>query len=165
MEEAGPAGDVRLSIRPSMNDGAPPFDRFINFSILNEHFGPSNQPNAVIKIVVDYWDDPAIVGTVFGPEVYVTNTFGTKEFKFYPQANRQTIEGTDTWKTAAFLIEDMNFSGVNQGPQAAARFWFSDNATVHISRIRYAVIRPVGIHAGVDMLSDFTTDIRDWNLY
>ncbi|MBZ0256424.1 hypothetical protein K8I31_10195, partial [bacterium] len=167
VEEAGPAGEVRLSVRPAMDLGTDPFDRFINFSILNEHFGPSTQPNAVIKIVVDYWDDPAITGTSFGPEVYQSNSFGTLEFKFYPAEDRTTIEGTDTWRSAAYLIEDMNFTGVNQGPQAAARFWFGDGAAVHISRIRYAVIRPVGQYAGVDSLSEYEvdTDVRDWNLY
>ncbi|MDP8246002.1 MAG: hypothetical protein P9L94_18105 [Candidatus Hinthialibacter antarcticus] len=164
-EEAGPAGEIRLSIRPSMTDGTDPFDRYINFSILDEHFGPSSQPNAVIKIVVDYWDDPALIGESFGPEVYVSNVYGTNAFTFFPSELRTTIEGTDTWQTAAFLIEDMNFSGVNQGPQAAARFWFSDNGAVHISRIRYAVIRPVGVNAGVDLLAEFETDISDWNLY
>ncbi len=165
VEEAGPAGEERLSLRPALSDGAAPFDRFVNFSVLDEHFGPSSQPNAVIKIVVDYWDNPALAGERFGPEVYVSNTFGTNEFKFFPNELRTTLEGTDAWQTAAYLIEDMNFSGVNQGPQAAARFWFSDNGAVHISRIRYAVIRPVGVNAGVDMLAEFETDVVDWQLH
>ena len=44
----------------------------------------------------------------------------------------------------------MNFGGVNQGPQAAARFVTSGK--ILFSRVRYAVIRPCGPQAGVNLL-------------
>jgi hypothetical protein len=46
----------------------------------------------------------------------------------------------------------MKFNGVNQGPQAAARFVLSDK--IFFSRVRYAVIRPCGPKAGVNLLAD-----------
>ncbi len=166
-DDIGPAGDKRSAIRPALGDGSDPFDSHINFSIINEHFGPSDQPNAVLKIAVDYYDDPALIDEDFGPQVYQSNVFGTLQFKFVPEEVRQVITGTDEWKTAVWIVNDVNFSGVNQGPQAAVRFSFSELGAIHISRVRYAVIRPVGINAGVDMLSDLevNTAVSVWELY
>lgn len=165
--DVGPAGDLRAAIRPALNEGADTnFDRYMNFSIVDEWFGPTSQPNAVFKIAVDYYDDPALVGERFGPEVYQSDVYGQLQVTFYPDAQRLTLEGTDTWRTAAWQIDDVNFTGINQGPQAAVRFWFTDNAAVYISRVRYAVIRPVGENAGVDMLADVPlTDVEDWELF
>lgn len=163
--DVGPAGDLRTAIRPALGEGSDPFDRYMNFSILDEHFGPSSQPNAVLKVAVDYYDDPALTGERFGPEVYQSNVFGDLQLKFYPESQRLTIEGTGEWRTAAWIIEDVNFTGVNQGPQAAVRFWFTDNCAVYISRVRYAVIRPVGEYAGVDMLEDVPTNVNHWSVY
>ena len=39
-EGIGPAGDKRTSIRPSLNLGTDPFDRYMNFAINDEWFGP-----------------------------------------------------------------------------------------------------------------------------
>ena len=126
---------------------------------------PLDQPNAVLKIAVDYYDDPALVGWSFGPEVYQSNVQGSLQFLFHPGDQRVFLEGTDTWRVAAWQINNMNFTGVNCHP-AAARFAFDDAAAVYISRVRYAVIRPVGIHAGVDMLADVPlTDVEDWQLH
>jgi hypothetical protein len=62
------------------------------------------------------------------------------------------LEGTDTWRTAYWEITDIKFAGVNQGPQAAARFWLGDK--IYFTRVRYAVIRPCGPLAGVNLLQD-----------
>ncbi|MBN2326453.1 MAG: hypothetical protein JXR73_04800 [Candidatus Omnitrophica bacterium] len=166
-DNIGPAGDQRKALRPALGDGGDPFDRFVNFSILNEVFGPSNQPNAVLKVAVDYYDDPNLVDERFGPEVYQSNVFGTLQFKFFPSELRMTLEGSGEWKTAVWQIDDVNFTGVNQGPQAAVRFWFTDNGAIYISRVRYAVIRPVGVNAGVDMLAEYEPIVRvsAWELY
>ena len=163
----GPANDQRTALRPALGEGTDPFDRFVNYSILDEWFGPSSQPNAVFKVAVEYYDDPALIGESFGPEVYQSSVNGTVQFKFNPTNQRVVLEGTDTWRTAAWQIDDMNFSGVNQGPQAAARFWYSDNGAIYVSRVRYAVIRPKGEFAGVDKLSDVTiiTRVDSWELF
>ena len=52
----------------------------------------------------------------------------------------------------------MKFNGVNQGPQAAARFVVNKPAAavsvpgVYFTRLRYSVIRPCGPMAGVNLL-------------
>lgn len=48
----------------------------------------------------------------------------------------------------------MKFNGVNQGPQAAARFVTSAGGKIFFTRVRYAVIRPCGPEAGVNLLED-----------
>ncbi len=166
IEDAGPAGDIRTAVRPALNEGADfNFDRFINFQLEEGWFGPTDQPNAKIKIAADYYDDPELAGERFGPEVYQTSLFGQLQFAFYPSEQRTTLEGTGEWRVAAWQIDNMNFSGVNCSP-AAARFWFTDNGAIYISRVRYAVIRPVGEHAGVDMLEDVPlTPVVDWQLH
>lgn len=165
----GPAHDKRRAVRPALGEGTDPnFDRFMNFAILNEVFGPSSQPNAKLKMAYDYYDDPALAGERFGPEVYQSNVNGVLQFKFYPAANRLTLEGSGEWRTVAWVIDDVNFTGVNVGPQGAVRLWFSDNGAIYISRVRYAVIRPVGKYAGVDMLADiepYSTAVEMWDLY
>jgi hypothetical protein len=163
----GPAGDLRTAICPALGDGTDTnFDRYMNFAIVDQWFGPNSQPNAVLKVAVDYYDDPALAGQRFGPEVYQTDVYGQLQIKFYPDAQRLTLEGTDTWRTAAWQIDDVNFTGVNQGPQAAVRFWFTDGCAVYISRVRYAVIRPVGKYAGVDSLADVPiTAVENWELH
>lgn len=167
-EGIGPDNDKRRAVRPALGEGADSnFDRYMNFMIQNEVFGPISQPNAKIKMAYDYYDDPALAGERFGPEVYQTNVFGVVQIKFYPAENRLTLEGTGEWRTVAWVIDDVNFTGVNVSP-GAVRLWFSDNCAVYISRVRYAVIRPVGKNAGVDMLADiepYPTAVQLWDLY
>ena len=47
----------------------------------------------------------------------------------------------------------MKFTGVNQGPQAAARFVLNDK--IFFTRVQYAVIRPCGPNAGKNALDSF----------
>ena len=167
VEGVGPANDKRKAVSPALDKGTDTnFDRYMNFSILNEVFGPTSQPNLVFKVAVDYFDDPALAGQRFGPEVYQTNEYGTVKIKFFPDAQRLTLEGSGEWRTAAWEIDDVNLTGVNVGPQGAVRFWFTDGCAVAISRVRYAVIRPVGKYKGVDKLADVSlVGIKSWELF
>ncbi|RJP25934.1 MAG: hypothetical protein C4527_16460 [Candidatus Omnitrophota bacterium] len=165
----GPANDKRTAVRSALNLGSTPFDRYINWAILNERFGPSSQPNARFKICIEYFDDPALAGLAFGPEVYQTESLGVTKFAFVPAEQRLTIEGTGLWRSYSWVIENMNFTGVNVSPQGAARFVFNDNGPVYISRVRYAVIRTIGSQAGVDRLAgcgenETVTNITDWSI-
>lgn len=152
-DEAGPVGDRRNAIRPAREDGTPGrAHQYLNFSITGEALGPSSQPNAHLAICVEYYDDPALSGARFKPEVYVTDHNGVNGFGFTPDSFYVTLEGTDTWRTAYWEIPDMKFNGVNQEPQAAARFTLSDK--IFVSRVRYAVIRPCGVDSGKNLLAD-----------
>jgi hypothetical protein len=158
-EEAGPANDRRMAIRPAFNDGPAGFGHtYMNFAITDAVFGPSTQDNARLAICVSYYDDPALGNATFRPEVYQSDRAGLLGLAFTPTTIAVTLEGTGKWRDAYFEIPDMKFNGVNQGPQAAARFAFTPNqppyGKVFFSRVRYAIIRPCGPKAGVNMLAD-----------
>jgi hypothetical protein len=150
-EEAGPAGDRRMAVRPARDDGTPGFThQYLNFAILEEALGPSSQPPAHLAICVTYYDDPALVGARFKPEVYRTELGGMDSLGFTPDSAWITVTGSDAWRTAYWEIENIKFLGVNQAPQAAARFSLSDK--IFFTSVRYAVIRPCGPQAGVNLL-------------
>ncbi len=145
-EMGGPANDQRMAIRP---DGSV---YHLNFSITDQTLGPSTQDNADLAICVTYYDDPALIGATFYPDAYQSEVGGQAIIKTPGAANAVHLQGTDKWQQAYFEINDMNFSGVNQGPQAAARFLLS--APIYFSDIRYGVIRPCGPTAGVNPVAD-----------
>lgn len=149
VEEAGPVDDRRMAIR-SLQDESTPTSSYINFAITGEKLGPSSQDAAHLAICVTYYDDPNLLGRQFKPEVYVTDRGGVSQYAWTPDSYYVRLEGTDAWRTAYWEITAMKFSGVNQGPQAAARFHFNDK--IHVTRVRYAVIRPCGPDAGVNLL-------------
>ena len=155
VEEAGPVNDRRQAVRPDSTPGI-----YLNFAINNEPFGPSTQDNARLAVCVTYYDDPTLVGATFRPEVYQSDRGGLVTFAFTPANVVARVTGSDRWLDAYFEIPDMNFSGVNQGPQAAARFVINkpvgsqSSPGVYFTRVRYAVIRPCGPMAGVNLLED-----------
>lgn len=147
-EEAGPDEDRRMAVRPAMDEGSPGYNHnYLNFAITDEWFGPSSQPNAHLAIGVTYYDDPALVGKTFRPEVWlVEQPNGVNTLEFFGGAQNVTLQGSGRWVEAYFEIPRIKFNGINQGPQAAARFVLSDK--IAITRVRYAVIRPCGPLAG-----------------
>ncbi|MBK9139945.1 MAG: hypothetical protein IPM17_14450 [Verrucomicrobia bacterium] len=158
VEEAGPLGDRRLAVRAAHDDGNPGFQhQYINFAITGEKLGPTSQPPLHLAICVTYYDDPALAGTAFKPEVYRTEVNGVETFGFTPDSFYVVLEGTGAWRQAYWEIQNVKLSGVNQGPQAAARFTTRDagdvQAKIAITRIRYGVIRPCGPLAGVNPLA------------
>lgn len=151
--EAGPLTDRRQAVRPALDDGSGSFNHnFLNFAILDEPFGPTSQPPALLAICVTYYDDPNLIGARFKPAVYSTEINGVETYGFTDDSYWVTVEGTDQWRTAYWEIPRMKFSGVNQGPQAAARFELTDK--VFFTSVRYAVIRPCGEQADVNLLED-----------
>src|SRR5262249_11345251 len=117
--EAGPAGDLRMAIRPAREDGTPGFQHiYLNLAIVNQALGPSTQDNARLGICATYYDDPALVGAQFRPEVYQSDRNGVTTLAFTPGNIAVTLQGTDRWREAYFELPDVKFYGVNQGPQA-----------------------------------------------
>jgi hypothetical protein len=157
VEEAGPASDRRMAVRPAQDDGPAGFaHNFLNFAITEEKLGPSSQPPAHLAICLTYYDDPALAGTSFKPEVYQTERNGIQTLGFTPDSFFVTLAGSGGWKDAYWEITDMKFNGVNQGPQAAARFTTRDagavQAKIAVTSVRYGVIRPCGPLEGVNPL-------------
>lgn len=151
LAEAGPPRDRRRAIRPAMNEGTPGAPHhYLNFAILNQALGPSSQPNAHLAICVTYFDDPALEGATFRPEAYQTQRREQLQVAYTPPETAVALQGTGQWCTAYFEIPDVNFTGVNQQPQGAARFLLSDK--IFFSAVRYAVIPSCGPAAGLNLL-------------
>jgi hypothetical protein len=85
------------------------------------------------------------------------NVFGTA-FSY-----RETLTGSGKWKVAYFELPNVNLAGVNQGPQSVVRFQ-TDPATngvpasgyIHVSRVRYDVVRPCGDYQGINMFQSLS---------
>ena len=76
-----------------------------------------------------------------------------------PYNARAVLQGTGQWVDAYFYLPNVNFYGVNQGPQSVCRLETSpavstnsNTGDVFVSRIRYDVIRPCGSFEGINML-------------
>jgi len=145
VEMAGPADDQRLSVRPDT-----PTAYYLNFA-LGDTLGPISQGNLHLAIAVTYYDDPALAGIGFRPEVWTTQNAGALDMAHMPSSANMVLTGTDKWREAYWEIGTISLDGVNQHP-AAARF--TCNGPLHISRVRYAVIRPCGAEAGENLLSN-----------
>jgi len=172
VEMAGPSNDRRLAEAPAPGSG----NNNIQFALLNEAFGPSLQDNARVSMLLTYYDDPALVGATLGPNAYQT-FIGTGISSIVgapapPYNVVVTLAGTGQWKDAYFELPNVNFNGVNQGPQAVCRFetgpppGSSKPAVIYVSRIRYDVIRPCGVFEGINMLQSIsiTNTITNLNI-
>ncbi len=154
----GPAGDQRLAVAPAPGSG----DNLIQFALQNNVFGPSLQDNANVSIGVTYYDDPTLAGAQIGLNAYQTFVNGVTTIIGAPPAPynvRAVLQGTGKWVDAYFYLADVNFYGVNQGPQSVVRLSTTpavaankDTGDVFVSRIRYDVIRPCGPFEGINML-------------
>jgi len=153
---AGPSDDLRLSEAPAPGSG----DNNIQFALLNNVFGPSLQDNADVSMVLTYYDDPALVGATIYPQVYQSWVAGTSTITFpvAPYNNHAVLAGTGKWVDAYFELPNVNFNGVNQGPQSVVRFETTSvpgtnaAAVIYVSRVRFDVIRPCGPFEGINML-------------
>lgn len=160
VDEAGPPNDRRQAVRPAFDDGPSTFqNQYLNLSILDEALGPNSQPPARLAICASYYDDPDLTGRSIRPEVYMTERNGSVTLGFTPANIAIVIEGTGTWRDAYWELPDVKFNGVNQGPQAAARFVATGK--IYFSRVRYAVIRPCGADAGKNLLEDCKPKVTD----
>ena len=145
VEMAGPVSDQRMSVRP---DSAPSY--YFNLQILTNALGPTTEGNVHLAMVVTYYDDPALTGQGFRPQVWTSQQFSGTSLNFMSPAQNIVLQGTGKWRDAYWEIGNLSFNGVNQGPQAAARF--ECDSPIHICRVQYAVIRPCGATANQNPL-------------
>ncbi|HTL17867.1 MAG TPA: hypothetical protein VL793_11565, partial [Patescibacteria group bacterium] len=82
----------------------------------------------------------------------------TITFPAAPYNKSVKLEGTGQWRDAYFELPNVNFNGVNQGPQSLVRYQTTPanpadptSGYVHVSRVRYDVIRPCGPYQGINM--------------
>jgi hypothetical protein len=173
VELIGPTNDMRLAEAPTAGNNNIQFAIIPGTSGLPP-LGPTYQDNADAVMALTYYDDPAMVGARLYPWPYTTLKNGVSAITFpnqltgtsvfgTPYSNRETLTGSGTWKVAYFELPNVNFAGVNQGPQSVARFQ-TDPATngvpasgyIHVTRVRYNVVRPCGDYQGIDMFQPLT---------
>lgn len=141
VETSGPANDQRLSVRVNA-----PTSFNLNFAVVTNALGPTSQGNFRLAMLVTYYDDPALIGQSFRPQVWRKEVAGSVVLAFMDPPQNMVLGGTDKWRDAYWEISAIRLDGVNQSPQAAARFECS--GPIHISRVRYQVLRPCGPTAG-----------------
>lgn len=166
VELAGPTNDQRIAEAPAPGSG----NNNIQFALLNNVFGPDYQDNADVAIQLTYYDDPALRGAQVYPQVYTTLQYGSPQIipPPAPYNQRATLQGTGKWVTAYFELPNVNFAGVNQGPQSVVRFETApatnnepDSGDVFISRVQFNVIRPCGPFEGINMLQTLTAQVTN----
>jgi hypothetical protein len=154
----GPGNDLRLAVAPAPNTG----NNNIQFALENQAFGPNYQDNARVAMRVTYYDDPDLAGASIYPGAYYTLNYGIPTILGAPPApynTAATLKGTGRWVDAYFDIPNVNFQGVNQGPQSVIRLQTTpaiaanlNTGDIFVSRVRYDVIRPCGPFEGINML-------------
>jgi hypothetical protein len=165
---AGPTNDLRIAEAPAPGSG----NNNIQFTLENNVFGPTYQDNADVTMILTYYDDPALAGAQIYPQVYTTLQYGAPDIIGPPAPYnvRVTLKGTGKWVDAYFELPNVNFAGVNQGPQSVVRYETSpanatnlDSGDVFVSRVRYNVIRDCGPFEGINMLQSLTVQSTNQN--
>jgi len=154
---AGPAGDQRMSVRNEGPVASGTEPRYLNFAFVGDGLGPVTQGNVKLAIAVTYWDNPLLAGYGLRAQTWKYESGGVvlQGSLSGPQDNI-ILQGSNTWREAYWEIGRITFDGVNQHPAAtrfATEFGADTTKKIHISRVRYAVIRDCGTNAGVNLLA------------
>ncbi|MBL9126164.1 MAG: hypothetical protein JNL97_00885, partial [Verrucomicrobiales bacterium] len=147
----GPAGDKRRAVKPT--------GMYLNFGVTDGYLGkPCNDPR-LVKICVEFYDDPAFAeaGVRFGPEAYATDE--TSGIGNVPADQRHALTGSGKWIRRSWSIPAVNLRGVNAGALTAGPRLISEGAAVAVANYQMAVLR-VGDHplAGQDPLANCFED-------
>jgi len=149
LDNVGPTGDLRRAVRATGS--------FMNFGITDHYLGlPCNDPRTV-KLCVEFYDDPALTGAIFGPEAYATDATGGTATNAV--GRRQTLEGSGKWVRRAFNIASVNLKGINTGSLEGGPRLIFENGQVLISRVELGIFRTgTNALAGVDPIPDCFED-------
>ncbi len=135
----GPAGDLRKAVQATAS--------FMNFGIISNYLGEPCNPSRAMKVCVEFYDDPALTGAIFGPESYAVDNLGhtaTYTGPFY------TLKGSGQWLKVAFWIHAVNLTGVNTGTLTGGpRLQFAGGFPF-IDRVELGVVRIIGPLANAD---------------
>ena len=83
-DDVGPPNDLRRAVRANGS--------YMNFGVTDHYLGlPCNDPHDM-KLCVEFYDDPLLFGSVFGPEIYATDATGGTATN--PASRLYTLGGT-----------------------------------------------------------------------
>src|SRR5439155_16369766 len=150
-DNVGPVGDRRRAVRPNGS--------YLNFGITEHFLGlPCNDPRNV-KLCVEFYDDPALAGAIFGPEAYATDATGGTATNAV--VRRHTLEGSDKWVRRAFSVSAVNLKGINTGSLEGGPRLIFENGQVFVSRVDLGIYRSgTNALAGLDPLPDCFEDLK-----
>ena len=101
----GPAGDLRTAIQAT--------GQLMNFGILSNYLGyPCDQP-LNMELGIEFYDDPALAGTIISPYQYATDEEG--DLATYNGLTYTTL-GTGKWLKLGFTIPSVDLEGVGTSP-------------------------------------------------
>jgi hypothetical protein len=138
----GPANDLRTAIQSTSG--------LMNFGILSNYLGlPCNTPRTM-ELGIEFYDDPALAGTSFGPSQYATDPEGDLEAY---AGSPYTMTGTGLWLKVAFFIPAVDLEGVDTAPLTGGPTVAINGTAPFIDRVEIGVIR-----TGTNALAGLTPD-------
>ena len=142
----GPAGDLRTAIQTTSG--------LMNFGILSNYLGlPCNTPRTM-KLGLEVYDDPNLVGTQIMPAQFATDAQG--DLGSYA-GSPYTLTGTGKWLKLGFWIPAVDLVGVGTAPLTGGpTLSFVNGGFPYIDRIELGIIRAgTNALAGQDPAPDY----------
>src|ERR1035437_3233589 len=138
----GPAGDLRTAIQSSST--------LMNFAILSNYLGQPCNPALTMQLCVEFYDDPSLAGSTFGPHQYATDAQG--DLANYG-GSPYTMTGSGRWLKVAFYLGPVCLEGVGTAPLTGGPTVIFNGNLPYIDRVELGVIRQ-----GTNALAGLTPD-------
>ena len=138
----GPAGDLRTAIQCTSG--------LMNFAVLSNYLGQPCNPALSMELGIEFYDDPAMAGSSFGPYQFATDAQG--DLATYA-GSPYTMTGSGKWLKVAFYVGPANLQGVNTAPLTGGPTVLFSEAAPSIDRVELGVIQQ-----GTNGLAGLTPD-------
>lgn len=125
----GPAGDLRKAIQPTS---------LTEFPILNNYLGQPCNQNLTMQVCLEFYDDPALAGSSFGPYQFATDYQG--DLANYT-GSPYTLTGSGQWIKVGFYVGPVNLNGVNSAPLTGSPTIQFNGSVPYIDRVEVGLIR------------------------
>ena len=125
----GPVGDQRTAIQPSS---------LMEMPILNNYLGYPCNENLSCQVCFEVYDDPALVGSSFGPYEYATDYQG--DLAPY-NGSPYTFTGSGKWIKVCFFVGPLSLNGVNTAPLTGGPLIQFNGTLPYIDRVEVGLIR------------------------
>ena len=157
MTDIGPAGDKRKAIQANGS--------LLNFGITDNYLGVACNENTIVKVCVDFFDDPLFAGynVRFGPEAYAVCPVAGSQAAIYDSSKLASLTGSGQWIRRSWMIPNVNLAGINTAPLTGGPRLISTSdvggVPVPVSRFELGILR-TGFDplAGLDPLPDCYQD-------
>ena len=150
---AGPAGDLRKAVIPN--------GPYLNFGILSNRLGRPCNPNVAMKMCVDFYDDPALAGALFGPESYAADQYGGSCAPNVAVPKHRALYAARHGEVDPQVVDPsrrQSLRGEYGALDRRAAVRLSLNGHVAVSRFELAALRTTGPLACQDPLADCRPD-------